>query len=102
MAMMLKRLLENIKESFDANGISIPYPQRDLHIINDDGGSDASTISPELLAAPVAAAQVQANQPARQVQAQPSAPAPVPQQQIPQQPQQQVQPNTGMPPQRGN
>ena len=29
-------LLENIKEDFDANGISIPYPQRDLHIINDD------------------------------------------------------------------
>jgi len=25
-------LLENIKASFDANGISIPYPQRDVHL----------------------------------------------------------------------
>jgi len=26
-------LLQNIKETFDAEGISIPYPQRDLHMI---------------------------------------------------------------------
>jgi len=25
-------LLENIKNTFDANGISIPYPQRDVHL----------------------------------------------------------------------
>jgi small conductance mechanosensitive channel len=25
-------LLENIKRSFDANGVSIPYPQRDVHV----------------------------------------------------------------------
>lgn len=31
-------LLQSIKETFDAEGISIPYPQRDLHII-----SEAST-----------------------------------------------------------
>lgn len=28
-------LLQSIKETFDAEGISIPYPQRDLHIIHD-------------------------------------------------------------------
>ena len=27
-------LLQTIKETFDANGISIPYPQRDLHLID--------------------------------------------------------------------
>ncbi len=27
-------LLQNIKQSFDANGISIPYPQRDVHMHN--------------------------------------------------------------------
>jgi len=27
-------LLQKIKESFDANGISIPYPQQDLHVYN--------------------------------------------------------------------
>jgi small conductance mechanosensitive channel len=27
-------LLQNIKQSFDANGISIPYPQRDVHLHN--------------------------------------------------------------------
>jgi len=25
-------LLENVKLAFDANGISIPYPQRDVHL----------------------------------------------------------------------
>lgn len=28
-------LLQSIKETFDAEGISIPYPQRDLHIISE-------------------------------------------------------------------
>ena len=27
-------LLENVKKEFDANGISIPYPQMDVHIDN--------------------------------------------------------------------
>ena len=27
------RLNEKIKESFDANGISIPYPQMDVHVV---------------------------------------------------------------------
>lgn len=27
-------LLENIKKTFDANGISIPFPQRDVHLFN--------------------------------------------------------------------
>ncbi|WP_455375474.1 mechanosensitive ion channel family protein [Kaarinaea lacus] len=29
-------LLQSIKETFDENGISIPYPQRDLHLIQSD------------------------------------------------------------------
>lgn len=29
------RLLENIKNALDANGISIPYPQQDVHIISE-------------------------------------------------------------------
>jgi len=29
-------LLQSIKETFDENGISIPYPQRDLHIITEN------------------------------------------------------------------
>ena len=29
-------LLENIKLAFDANGISIPFPQREVHVVNDD------------------------------------------------------------------
>lgn len=28
-------LMESIKKSFDANGISIPYPQRDVHVLTD-------------------------------------------------------------------
>ena len=31
---MRSDLLENIKLSFDANGISIPYPQQDVHMHN--------------------------------------------------------------------
>ena len=27
-------LLQNIKPSFDASGISIPYPQREIHLHN--------------------------------------------------------------------
>jgi len=27
-------LLESVKTTFDANGISIPYPQQDVHLIN--------------------------------------------------------------------
>ena len=35
-------LLENIKLSFDANGISIPFPQRDMHVyqVDPSGASD--------------------------------------------------------------
>jgi small conductance mechanosensitive channel len=35
-------LLENIKLSFDANGISIPFPQRDMHVyqVEPSGASD--------------------------------------------------------------
>ena len=29
-------LMQTIKEAFDANGISIPYPQRDVHLYNSD------------------------------------------------------------------
>lgn len=31
---MRSDLLENIKKTFDANGISIPFPQRDVHLFN--------------------------------------------------------------------
>lgn len=41
-------MLENVKLSFDENGISIPFPQRDLHIINTD--QNIST-SPDKVAA---------------------------------------------------
>ncbi len=30
-------LTENIKKRFDAEGISIPYPQQDVHLIKEDG-----------------------------------------------------------------
>ena len=26
---------EKVKEAFDANGISIPFPQRDIHVFNE-------------------------------------------------------------------
>ena len=29
-------LLQTIKEAFDENGISVPYPQRDIHVYNSD------------------------------------------------------------------
>ena len=32
------RLMEQIKEGFDANGVTIPYNQLDVHIDNDSGG----------------------------------------------------------------
>lgn len=35
-------LLQSIKETFDAEGISIPYPQRDLHIISEASTSPVS------------------------------------------------------------
>lgn len=97
-------LLENIKESFDANGISIPYPQRDVHVIKENNGSDPASISPEFLAAPVAEARVQPEpapvtasptpRPVAPAPAQVSTPAPTPQQQVPR------DPNLGIPPQR--
>ena len=30
-------LLERVKERFDANGISIPFPQRDVHLVSEQG-----------------------------------------------------------------
>ena len=30
-------LMERVKAKFDANGISIPFPQRDIHLISDQG-----------------------------------------------------------------
>ena len=35
-------LLQCIKETFDDNGISIPYPQRDLHIVQQDAAALAT------------------------------------------------------------
>lgn len=32
-------LTENVKKALDANGISIPFPQRDVHIYNHEAGS---------------------------------------------------------------
>jgi small conductance mechanosensitive channel len=29
-------LLKNVKQRFDAEGISIPYPQRDVHLYEED------------------------------------------------------------------
>jgi small conductance mechanosensitive channel len=29
--------MENIKKAFDAEGISIPYPQRDVHVYEHKG-----------------------------------------------------------------
>ena len=33
-------LMADVKQRFDAEGISIPFPQRDVHIYRDDGGSN--------------------------------------------------------------
>ena len=36
---MLSDFLENIKEAFEAAGIEMPYPQRDIHVVLDKGDS---------------------------------------------------------------
>ena len=35
-------LLERVKAKFDANGISIPFPQRDVHLFSDQGQESKS------------------------------------------------------------
>jgi len=35
-------LMEAVKERFDAEGISIPYPQRDVHVIEENAGPSAA------------------------------------------------------------
>ena len=34
------RLLESVKKAFDAKGISIPYPQMDVHLPENTSNSD--------------------------------------------------------------
>ncbi|WP_439502985.1 mechanosensitive ion channel family protein [Methylophaga sp.] len=41
-------LIETIKLAFDANGISIPYPQMDVHFNNVDAANESSQVKNEL------------------------------------------------------
>ncbi len=42
---VLSETREKLKKAFDANGITIPFPQRDLHIIHDNGAATEKVAS---------------------------------------------------------
>ncbi|HHH43935.1 MAG TPA: mechanosensitive ion channel [Gammaproteobacteria bacterium] len=45
-------LTRTVKERFDAEGVSIPFPQRDVHLITDSGGGNGEALSPKASPAP--------------------------------------------------